>query len=146
MPIESKYLDSSAIVKLLLPEEADARTATEIFERSGSNVTSKLGYVEAWSALMRRHRAGELNDQRLEQAQDALELLWDQLFPLEVTEARIRRAADLVKLYPLSGADAVHLATALDARSGGPLMVGTWDRRQAEAARALGFPVQPPID
>ena len=50
-------------------------------------------------------------------------------------------AADLVQAHPLSGADAVHLASALTL--GPTALMVTWDRRLALAALAEGLAVVP---
>jgi predicted nucleic acid-binding protein len=51
-----------------------------------------------------------------------------------------------VNRFSLSGADAVHLAAASGMLRHGEVTFVTWDRRQSQAAHALGFSVQPPID
>lgn len=145
MTIERVYFDSSALVKVLVPAEEDAELASDLFYSGGRQYTSRLSRPETLSALSRRVRNREISASDLSEAQIHLDQAWLRLNVIPVLDAYIDHAADLVLGYPLSGADAVHLATALDMLQHGEMTFVTWDRRQAEAAHALGFAVQPSI-
>ena len=141
------YFDSSAIAKLVLPDEDGSDLATAIFNRDGSVCTNSLSYPEVHSALARRNRHHALGaSSTLSTSLSWFEQVWDSFIALPPEETHFIDAARLVLSYPLSGADAVHLATALDMLQHGEMTFVTWDRRQAEAAAELGFTVQPPID
>ena len=144
MTLDVSYFDSSAVTKLLVPEEFGAERARMIFRRPVPHYTSMLTYPEAHSALARRSRNHELSESRLRYTLGWLDDVWREFIVLPVEQNLLTQAADLVLQHPVSGADAVHLATALSIPAANVIFV-TWDRRQAEAANDLGLIVQPPI-
>lgn len=133
--------DSSAFVKLLV-EEPGRDLAVELWNDSIDVAASRLVIPEVGAAFAAARRAGRLDDA----AHRAAAREWD----------RYRRAVDLVELAPevaerasmlaarhaLSGADAVHLASALLLVDADPIFV-TWDRRLGDAASAAGLDVVP---
>ena len=138
------YFDTSAFVKLILPQEAGVAVAQSIFASDALLVTSMLTYVETHSALARRLRNHELSEAEWTTASDRVDFVWRSFGVESVTDRTILSATDLLVRYSLSGADAIHLATALDL--GESVTVVTWDQRQAEAAQALGLEVVPALD
>ena len=143
MTIERVYFDSSALVKVLVPSEPGAEIASELFYSGGRQFTSRLSRPETLSALSRRVRNREISTSELIEAQLRFDEAWLQMNVIPVLDPFLDRAGELVVAYALSGADAVHLATARDMLPHGEMTFVTWDRRQAEAAHALGFSVQP---
>lgn len=146
MSAERVYCDTSFIAKLLLKEEEGADLAGATYDRADELFTSSLSYPETRSALSGNLRSGILRESEFRDSLVLLEELWRQFEIVQMTEVIALRAGDLVTQFPLSGADAVQLASALRTPHFRDLAFVTWDRRQAEAARALGFTVQPPID
>jgi uncharacterized protein len=77
---------------------------------------------------------------------DAAEQIWDDYWaatrPVELTRAVEQHAGQLAGMHALSGADAVHLASAL-AISDPDLVLAIWDRRLHAGARAAGLRVAP---
>ncbi len=146
MIAERVYCDASFIAKLLLKEEEGADLAEAIFDGADELFTSTLSYPETRSALSGNLRSRILTTSDFRDSLVLFEQLWPQFEILQMTEVIALRAGDLVTQYALSGADAVQLASALRTPYFRDLTFVTWDRRQAEAARALGFTVQPPID
>ncbi len=146
MTIERVYFDSSALVKVLVSREVGAEFASELFYSGGRQYTSRLSRPETVSALSRRVRNREISASDLREARLRFDQAWLRLNVIPVLDEYLDHAAELVLGYSLSGADAVHLATALDMLPHGEMTFVTWDRRQSEAAYALGFTVQPPID
>ncbi len=142
--MDHTYFDSSALTKLVLNEEEDADVAAAVRRRARTMYTSWLSYPEARSALARAHRSGRLTDAELQDAWDALDVLWRSFIPIEINPTIARLAGALVSRYPLSGADAIHLASALMLRIEEPMTFASWDNRQIEAAEALGLLIQPP--
>ena len=138
------YFDTSAFVKLILPQEAGALVAQSIVGSDAILVTSMLTYVETHSALARRFRNHELDEIERVIALDRVDLVWRSFDVETVADRHILAATDLLARRSLSGADAIHLATALDL--GESLTFVSWDRRQAAAADALGFEVLPALD
>lgn len=79
-----------------------------------------------------------------------LKLDWENMTRLHITGEVIDRAADLARHHKLRGADAVHLATALDlwrvlTDINEPLVLVTSDEELLEAARAVGLLVENPV-
>ncbi len=146
MTIQRVYFDSSALVKVLVPSEPGAEIASELFYSGGRQYTSRLSRPETLSALSRRVRNREISSSELRHALTRFDQAWLQTNVIPVLDPFLDHAAELVIGFALSGADAVHLATALDMLQHGELAFVTWDKRQAAAADALGFDVQPPID
>ena len=72
--------------------------------------------------------------------------MWSRLNVIPVTESYVNHAAELVLEYPLSGADAIHLATATSLEPDSLVTFVSWDRRQAAAAADLGLVVVPAAD
>jgi uncharacterized protein len=147
-------LDSSAVVKVYLTEPGSSRVRSMVSAARGpaptaSVVASGLAHPETVSAIARRERNARLS------AADATALIGrvdgDFTGPvplytvLDVTSDVLARAAALVRPHALSGADAVHLATALALRgslpSGDSLELVTTDRRLETAAKAEGLTV-----
>ena len=138
------YFDASALAKLVLNKEGDADVAAALRARARAIYTSWLSYPEVRSAIARAQRSERLTEAELHDAWDTLDELWQTFIPIAVSPAITRLAGALVSRYPLSGADAVHLASALIVRIDQPIIFASWDTRQIEAAEALGLLLKPP--
>ena len=139
------YADSSAIVKLYVPE----RGYETVRERTGLLVTAALTRVEVASALWRKQRLGELD------ASDAVTLL--AAFEADLTDpagrfavvvlnaAVLTEAIAVVAQHALRAYDAVQLATALVARRalGNLEEFAAFDRQLRRAAVAESFTLIP---
>lgn len=125
------YLDSSALVKLLIMEDESAALATYL-DGAGPGITSVISVVELRRAVARR--AAEAADQ-------AAELL--ARFELVELDRELIEAAANVGPAPLRTLDAIHLASALRVGDSLAALV-TYDTRLADAARAVGIPVAAP--
>ena len=135
------YVDTSALVKLLVDDEAGTSTMEQLWVVSTSVVCCEIGYVEARAALGSARRARRLTTVGLRTARDALDGLWAQLDVVPVTTVLIRQAADLAEAEGLRGYDAIHLAAAL------VVPVGTFassDGRLCEVAARHGLNVSSP--
>jgi predicted nucleic acid-binding protein len=75
-------------------------------------------------------------------ARDAWEEYWRATRPVELTRTVERRAGQLTEQHALRGADAVHLASALEIGTF-DLVVAVWDRRLHTGAVAEGLAVAP---
>ena len=125
------YLDASALVKLVAPEaESDAMASFVAKHRSQS--TSIVGLVEVRRAAGRRPG---VTDARVE---DVLERVVGIAFDPDVAVA-----AATIGPPSLRTLDAIHLASAAALGADLEAFV-TYDRRLAEAARALGMPAASP--
>ena len=125
------YLDASALVKLIAPEVGSAAMAAFVAEHR-SQSTSVVGLVEVRRAAARRPGVADarVEDVLGRTAGIALE-------PPTLSTAAMIGPATLRTL------DAIHLASAAALGADLEAFV-TYDRRLAEAARALGMPVASP--
>jgi predicted nucleic acid-binding protein len=136
------YLDTSALVKLLIDEDA-SDIADDLFDATGDLHTCRIAYPETRAAIAAASRAGRLDDAERDRARDALDtLVWPDLVVIEVTSELATAAGDLAEAWSLRGFHAVHLAAALEVASD-DLIVATWDARLWHAARAEGLRVTP---
>jgi predicted nucleic acid-binding protein len=125
------YLDTSAFLKLVVPEAESAALRTDV-SSGGDLVSSALLLVEGRRAAA---RYGPRALQRAEAGIAAVTLL-------ALDEAVLERAAVLEPPTPRS-LDALHLASALDL--GGDLgRFYCYDERLSAAARELGIDVRTP--
>jgi len=124
------YLDSSAIVKLVLVE-AGSTAMLRWYVEAERIVTSQVGVIETHRAAARRQH----DPARLVEVLEMLEV-----FELDDD---VGRRAEQVAPPALRTLDAIHIATALAI---GPTLDAfvTYDDRQAEAARAAGLKVVRP--
>ncbi len=132
------YLDSSAFVKLLIHETQSSQVLDWAYEAMAL-ACSPLGYPEMVSAVGRRRREGSLSPALHQRALSELESQWGNVVSVAVDE---RLAGSLARRYPLSGADAVHLAAALTlVQSEVPVALCSYDHRLAAAAASEGLSV-----
>lgn len=136
------YLDTSAVVKLLLDEEGSDEAAS-LWADASIRVTSLLAYVETRAAVAAAERVSRLTAAQRRSALALLEDRWAELAVVAVDEAMIRSAGDLAQELAVRGYDAVHLASARALGDGGSVVFATWDRAQAAAASHLGLLVAP---
>lgn len=125
------YLDTSALLKLLVEEAESDALAEQLESLSEDLVTSELTLAEL-------HRnAGEHGV-----AEAATDALLDQVALMAVTTHLLRHAGRLpTRSGFLRTADAIHIVTAMAA---GEASFCSYDRRQADAAASLGFEVVAP--
>ena len=127
------YLDSSAIVKLVVSEAESVALRAYLDAHEDSWTTSALARTEVVRAVS---IAG------IESVGRARTLL-GRVTDIALTRDILDRAAELSPA-PLRTLDAIHLASAI--RLGHELSVLiTYDRRMALAANDLGIPVQAPV-
>ena len=125
------YIDSSALVKLVVPEpESDALRAE--LARWDRHVSSALARVEVVRACARvDEKAGRI----AEQVVGALDLI--------ALDERVLEEAALLRPVELRSLDSIHLASAL--LLGDALGVAlVYDERLLEAMQATGLPVAAP--
>jgi len=125
------YLDSSALIKLVIPETESDKLRTEL-GRWGRHASSALARTEVVRAAARVDVAAREPAGRVVRA----------LSLIAVTDEILDRAADLEPMA-LRSLDALHLASALSLRDVLGSMV-TYDVRLGDAARAAGINVLAP--
>ncbi len=127
------YVESSAMMKLFRPEVGSDITLRAVTEERAL-VTSRLTEIEVRRNFV-RHFAGE----ELARVQRRLQIDLDEFalvgLDAEVCEDAARIAEDTL----CRSLDAIHLAAARRASPNAAVL--TFDRRQAEAARAIGMAV-----
>lgn len=127
------YLDSSAIIKLVVSEPESAALFAEL-RAWPETVSSALAGVEV-SRAIRRSSPHQSASRRAHTVLERIGLV-------RIDDAILEKAA-LLESAALRSLDAIHLATALSL--GGDLgAVATYDERLARAARALGLRVLSP--
>ncbi len=124
------YLDSSAIVKLVVREPETARLV-EALREDPVVVSSHIAWTEVVIATRRAGRSTA----RAERILDGIALV-------PIDEGILREAATLGP-KELRTLDAIHLATAISLRPDVRTMI-TYDIRQSQAASALGLAVLTP--
>ncbi len=139
------YLDTSALVKLIVPEDGSPVTITW-FAAAELTATSVITYAEACSALGQNDRRRKSRTSRLGQWLTGLNEHWRDVMKVPVAE---RVAGELALTHGLRGMDALQLAAAvtlrdeLRTRAAGrrvqEVVVAAFDGRLLEAASREGF-------
>ncbi|MCH7474890.1 MAG: type II toxin-antitoxin system VapC family toxin [Gemmatimonadetes bacterium] len=131
------YIDTSAALRALL----ETGTSPELERRIGGAralLTSRLSHVEAARAFLRLRAEGTVSEERLADAQRAVDALWARCDTWELTASICDTAANVAPRVSLRTLDALHLATYLLARRRLPgLELLTADRRLEDAARVI---------
>lgn len=125
------YLDTSALVKLIAAERESDRLLDYLRDRP-TRIASTIVVVELGRALGRRPDVDPTRSFRL----------LDALVLVEADRRILERAAGLAPVS-LRSLDAIHLATAIEARDSIEALV-TYDARLADAARVHGFTIAAP--
>jgi len=132
------FCDTSSLLKLFIDEKGSA-TMRRLVQDSTVAVAS-LAYAEAYAAFSRQHREGLLKTDQLDQLKRQFASEWVDYFEVHFGAQPQARVADLCHSWPLRGADAVHVATALACRiEGFPVLFVTSDQRQLAAAVGVGL-------
>ncbi len=135
------FWDSSGLVKLLV-EEPGRDLAVEIWNDASDIVASRLAVPEVSAALAAARRAGRIDGLSEREARRRWGRHLRAVELVELTSDVADRAARLAGEHDLSGADAVHLASALSLGPSAPIVV-CWDRRLSTAAVEAGLSVAP---
>jgi uncharacterized protein len=135
--MSSIYFDTSAFVKILI-EEPGSTPAVQAWQAADSVACSRLLHAEARAALSMARRQGRLSTVQHTSAKAALNVHWQDVYVVELTEPLVEEAGDLAEGEALRGYDAVHLASALRASVE---MLITADVEMIRAARNRGLEV-----
>ena len=130
-PTRAVYLDSSAIVKLVV-REPETKALLAFLEPRHVRVTSALARVEVVRAVRRHGRS----------ATTRATAMLDALSQLAVDDALLDSAA-AIDADQLRSLDAIHLESAQQLEGELDVFV-TYDERMLAAARGLGLPVSLP--
>ena len=127
------YVDASALLKLYL-DEPESDEAMAFVRAAREPATARVARVE-----VRRRLSLEFDGSELASVREDFELDWETFRNIEVDEAACERAVLMAEEFGLRTLDALHLGAADLLRGQVPLL--SYDRRQADAARKLGWTV-----
>jgi predicted nucleic acid-binding protein len=137
------YADSSAVLAWLF-EEAAADAIEEAFDGADGVVASDLTVVECDRALIRAQALGLLSEMETVRRRAVLEAVSVNWMVLKLDREVLERARRRFPAEPLRTLDALHVASALTARTALPdLALLSLDARVRENGAALGFDVFP---
>ncbi|MDA8291805.1 MAG: type II toxin-antitoxin system VapC family toxin [Actinomycetota bacterium] len=126
------YLDTSALVKLVVAESETSALTAWLEGRDGEIVSSDLARTELFRVV---HRAAPERSERAREVLDAITLI-------ELRTATFEQGGRLAPTA-LRSLDALHLAAALRLEDDLDSVV-TYDERQADAARLNGIAITAP--
>lgn len=131
------YLDTSALAKLYVQEEGDERVMA-VIEKTQAVVTSVITYTEVRAVFARRLRDGEVTEDEHMQMVTRFDEDWEGVNEVDVTPRVYRLAGSLVVAHPrLRAMDALHMASALEAKSQTELLFLTFDADLEAVAKSL---------
>ena len=139
------YAESSAILSWLLAEAADRRVMGSL-EAAEHVVVSDLLFVECDRALIRSVTLGALPRALATSAAQQLARVSEHWQVLRLSPSILGRSRQPFPLEPVRSLDALHLASALGARSALPeIAVLSLDQSIRSNASELGFVVYPDV-
>ena len=139
----SLYAESSAVLAWLL-DEASGPDVRKLLMAAPAVVASDLTLIECDRVILRAAAFGELTDNEAADRRAHLTMAASQWHLLRIGPEVVDRARQPFPGEPIRTLDAIHLASALIARSA---VVGlellSLDDRIRKAARRLGLPLRP---
>ena len=138
------YLDTSALVGLYVAEDVSPRVRRACHQAE-TVATSMLAWPEALAAFSRKHREGDLTERQHDRVLAAFRGDWATWIRLPLDRRLLPETARVLRHHRLTGADAVHLATALLLQrrfqeAGEQVHFACNDRRLQSSAEADGLP------
>ena len=140
------YLDTSALVKLFAVEDGSALVRGLLSGPAAILLTSRLAYTEAAVSLARMVHLGRILASDLPEHLGALDNYWEEsIQEVALSEEVLRDARQLAQRFPLRTYDAIHLASAREAKRmlrgvfEGELRFLAFDSGLVKAARSIGF-------
>ncbi len=136
------YLDTSALVKMFVPEPHSEKLRAAVASASVV-ATQLLAHVEACSAFSRLAEARR-DKSLFQRLRRELNARWAEWEIVGIEEPLVRRAGEFCARYRLRGYDSVHLAAAErvhGASRAADFRFGVFDGNLARAAGRLGLPV-----
>ena len=149
------YLDSSALVKVFIRESGSLRLGARM-EQGDRICTSKFSFAEIHATFGRKLRENLISDKEFRDIRRSFSDDWKLKFvQLHVDSDTMTSIPDLIRVYPLRGADAIHLSCALWLRdaagrgspfaSGDPAIeFGAADKRLVQVAAQCGLAIFDP--
>lgn len=106
------YIDTSALVKLYVPEPESGAVQT-LVESAQVAAVSLVAFAEARAAFARKRRERAVNPKDYLRIVREFDDDWDHYFVVNVTEPLVKRAAQLADKHGLRGYDAIQLSSAI---------------------------------
>ncbi len=133
------YVDSSALVKLLIAEPQSEELLRHLSE--AKLFTCRVTYAETRAAIARRAREAPDRVQEWSEARAQLDADWAGFRVIEVVQPLVLCAGEFADVFSLRGYDAVQLAAGHIAHQAMMEEMGflSYDRRLNRAARLLGL-------
>ena len=150
VPRFALYLDTSALLKLFIQEAESDRVRALVTGRSAAEVilSSRLGHTEASISLARMVHLGRCSAAELPLLLGGLDDYWDQsVQDVELSPPVLEDACQLAQRFPLRTYDAIHLASAREARRmlrgtfEGEVLFLAFDANLLKAAQQVGFTI-----
>jgi predicted nucleic acid-binding protein len=137
------YAESSAVLAWLLGEEADCRVR-EVLRRAALVAASDLVLLECDRVLIRAVALGEIDEATAADRRVLLNAAAAHWHLWRVSSEIVDRARRPFPVEPVRTLDAIHLASALAARSAVPgIELLSLDDRIRQSGKLLGFRLQP---
>lgn len=137
------YAESSAVLSWLLGQADGTEVAAEL-ERADGVIASDLTLVECERVLIRAWSTGLISEAERVSQSVALARVAAHWTRLRLDEEVVERARRPFPMEPIRALDALHLGSALVARTVAPdLLLLTLDRRVRENGERLGFATVP---
>jgi predicted nucleic acid-binding protein len=137
------YAESSAVLAWLLEGPAADRVH-DVLTTAERLIASDLTLIECDRVIIRAVSLGESTEADGVERRSRLSVAAARWEVLRISGAIVERARQPFPVEPVRSLDAIHLASALVARSKAPgLQLLSLDERIRSAARRLGFQLQP---
>ena len=136
------YLDTSALVKLYVPESHSTLIKQSV-DNAELSATCRIAYVEARAAFARKRRERALTPRDYQTILQDFADDWETFFIVDLSDALTKRAGDLAEKFALRNYEAVHLASALIVAEQGNQAVqfACFDEKVCRTARRQGLSV-----
>ena len=139
----SFYVELSATAAWLFGETSSSQVG-EILDKAGALVSSELTLIECDRAIYRAVAHRSLSEAKAADLRNDLTILSKGWHVLRLLPAVMARARQSFPDEPIRTLDALHIASALEARSAFPeLIMLSLDLRVRKVAASLGFALAP---
>jgi predicted nucleic acid-binding protein len=139
-----RYVESSAILALLLMEQPVHESLEPVLHEPQRAITSVVTLIECQRTILRAQAQGRLDAVSADSARFRFARFTEHCNIVQLDESVLSRSSESFGDDLIRTLDAIHVATALVARRAlGPLDFISLDQRVRTVAAAAGFAVQP---
>ena len=134
------YLDTSALVKRFFQEKGTT-VVNSLFTTGAPIATATIAFIEVHAALSRKKRDKKLKHRSYVNFSDQFDKEYESFVRVELEQAILELARNLVKQHSLRTLDAIHLASALDLQMAlqEPVLFAAADSKLIKLAAAVGL-------